>query len=270
MLQRLLARLPTRVRRAIGLAGYAVEGVPITMFSEYQGLLPHALAFLDRFGRDDLRRRSVAAYGFVADPAERAVLGAMLADLTNFLAPLLRRLDRMSMAASVECRVPLLDQRLVRYVVNTPLSYRLNGATDKWALKQIAERYLPHDLVHRKKVGFPLPIADYLAPLAREDVFRDGFCMTHLGMNRGGFMSCGRQLARQCPWLLQSAGAGDLGPPALSGPVGGRGHRAASGARRGRSARARSPVRAGAGQACRGVAQRHERSLRTVASGCPG
>jgi asparagine synthase (glutamine-hydrolysing) len=189
LLQRLLARFPTRVRRAIGLAGHAVEGVPITMFSEYPGLLPHALAFMDRFERDDLRRRSVAAYDFVADPAERVVLGAMLADLTNFLAPLLRRLDRMSMAASVECRVPFLDQRLVRYVVNTPLSYRLHGATDKWALKRIAERYLPHDLVHRRKVGFPLPIADYLAPLARQDVFRDGFCMTHLGMNEGGFMS---------------------------------------------------------------------------------
>ena len=49
--------------------------------------------------------------------------------------------------------------------------------------------YLPHDLVHRKKVGFPLPVADYLAPLAREDVFRDGFCLTHLGMHPKGFMA---------------------------------------------------------------------------------
>jgi asparagine synthase (glutamine-hydrolysing) len=189
VLQRLLARLPAKVRKAIGLAGYAVEGVPITMFSEYEGLLPHALAFLDRFGREDLRERSLAAYGFVADPMERAVLGAMLADLRNFLAPLLRRLDRMSMAASVECRVPFLDQRLVHYVLNTPLSYRLKGASDKWVLKKIAENYLPHDLVHRKKVGFPLPVADYLAPLAREDVFRDGFCLTHLGMHPKGFMA---------------------------------------------------------------------------------
>lgn len=187
-LQRLLARLPDRIRRAIGFAGYAVEGVPITRFSEYQGLLPHALAFLDRFGREDLRLRSVAAYDFVADPLERAVLGAMLADLSNFLAPLLRRLDRMSMAASVECRVPFLDQRLVHHVVNTPLAYRLKGATDKWGLKQIALRHLPSELVHRKKVGFPLPVADYLAPLARAEVFRDGFCLTHLGMHQGGFM----------------------------------------------------------------------------------
>ena len=85
--------------------------------------------------------------------------------------------------------MPFLDQRLVHYVINTPLSYRLKGADDKWALKKIAEGYLPHDLVHRKKVGFPLPVADYLAPLAREDVFRDGFCLTHLGMHPKGFMA---------------------------------------------------------------------------------
>jgi Asparagine synthase len=66
---------------------------------------------------------------------------------------------------------------------------RLKGASDKWVLKKIAEGYLPHDLVHRKKVGFPLPVADYLAPLAREDVFRDGFCLTHLGMHPKGFMA---------------------------------------------------------------------------------
>ena len=42
----------------------------------------------------------------------------MLADVTNFLSPLLRRLDRMSMAASVECRTPFLDHRLVRTALN--------------------------------------------------------------------------------------------------------------------------------------------------------
>lgn len=187
-LRRLLGRLPVKARRAIALSGYAVEGVPITAFSEYPGLLPHALAFLDRFGRDDLRLRSLAAYDFVPDLAERAVLGAMLSDLSNFLAPLLSRLDRMSMAASVECRVPFLDQRLVHYVLNTPLRHRLRGTTDKWVLKAIAEHYLPRQLVHRKKVGFPLPVADYLAPFAREDAFQDGFCLSHLGMHRRGFV----------------------------------------------------------------------------------
>jgi asparagine synthase (glutamine-hydrolysing) len=128
------------------------------------------------------------AYRFVADEAERAVLAAMLADVTNFLAPLLRRLDRMSMAASVECRAPFLDHRLVRVVLNLPLSYRLRGATDKWMLKEIAARYLPHSIVYRKKVSFPLPLKDYLAPLAHEDFFSRGFCLDFLGMHPRGVL----------------------------------------------------------------------------------
>ncbi len=184
-----LGRLPKRLRRAIAFAGYACDRVPITEFSEYEGLLAHATAFVDRFARADLRLRSEQAYGFVENQGEREVLGAMLADVTNFLTPLLRRLDRMTMAASVECRVPFLDQRLVETVVNLPLSLRLHGRTDKWLLKAIAADYLPSDIVNRKKVGFPLPIADYLEPLAREDLFRDGFCIQFLGMNPAGLMA---------------------------------------------------------------------------------
>jgi asparagine synthase (glutamine-hydrolysing) len=110
----------------------------------------------------------------------------MLADLSNFLAPLLRRLDRMSMAASVECRAPFLDHRLVEAAINLPLALRLRGRTDKWALKAVAERHLPRRIVHRRKVGFPLPLADYLAPLASAEIFRDGFCVGHLGLQPRG------------------------------------------------------------------------------------
>jgi asparagine synthase (glutamine-hydrolysing) len=113
-------------------------------------------------------------------------LGAMLGDLTNFLSPLLRRLDRMSMAASVECRVPFLDHQLVKKVINLPLSCRLHGSADKWILKEIASRYLPRELVYRKKLGFPLPLEDYLAPIAKEDFFRGGFCAEFLNMQWNG------------------------------------------------------------------------------------
>jgi asparagine synthase (glutamine-hydrolysing) len=183
-----LRYLPGKLRRVIALAGYACDRVPITEFSEYEGLLAHATNFVDRFARAELRGRCAAAYGFVKDESDREVLGAMLADVTNFLTPLLRRLDRMTMAASVECRVPFLDHRLVEMVSNVPLSLRLRGRTDKWVLKAVAADYLPRDIVHRKKVGFPLPVADYLAPLAREAVFDDGFCLQRLGMHRAGLM----------------------------------------------------------------------------------
>ena len=161
-----------------------LEGVVGPCCRGTEGAPPHTLALLDRFGREDLRPLAEAYIS--SRYRERAVLGAMLADLTNFLAPLLRRLDRMSMAASVECRVPFLDHRLVNKAVNLPLSYRLHGSTDKWILKEIASHYLPKDIVYRKKVGFPLPLEDYLAPLAREELFRGGFCLEFLQFQRQG------------------------------------------------------------------------------------
>jgi asparagine synthase (glutamine-hydrolysing) len=186
--QRLLSRAPARLRKALALAGYAADGVPATAFSEYPGLLAHTTSFLDKFARDDLRLRCEDAYRFVANVEDRALLAAMLADVTNFLSPLLRRLDRMSMAASVECRTPFLDHRLVRTALNLPLSYRLHGRTDKWVLKEVAARYLPRNVVYRPKVGFPLPVSDYLAPLASKDFFVDGFCLNTLGLHRKGFL----------------------------------------------------------------------------------
>jgi asparagine synthase (glutamine-hydrolysing) len=187
--QRFLAYLPAKIRKVLVLAGYACDGVPITAFSEYEGLLAHTTAFLDKFAREDLRLRCLDAYRFLAHDTERAVLAAMLADVTNFLTPLLRRLDRMSMAASVECRVPFLDHRLVHTVVNLPLFYRLRGSTDKWILKEIAARYLPRSVVYRQKVGFPLPLEDYIAPLAQEELFQHGFCLEFLGMHRRGMLA---------------------------------------------------------------------------------
>jgi asparagine synthase (glutamine-hydrolysing) len=186
--RRWLARMPSKVRRNLALLGHAADGVPGTAFSEYDGLLAHTTAFLDRFSRETLQLECETAYGFVASARDRAILGAMLADMTNFLSPLLRRLDRMSMAASVECRTPFLDDALVRTSVNLPLDFRLRGRTDKWVVKDVAARYLPHDVVHRRKVGFPLPVADYLAPMARTAFFTGGFCLGALGMHERGVL----------------------------------------------------------------------------------
>lgn len=178
--------LPAKARRGIALAGYASEDVPMTEFTGYEGLLAHATAFIDRYSRTELRERCEGAFAFVANELDRGVLAAMLADLTNFLGPLLRRLDRMSMAAGVECRAPFLDHDLVHAVINLPMEYRLRGRTDKWGLKTVAARHLPREIVYRKKVGFPLPLADYLAPLANVKFFAQGFCVDYLGMHPRG------------------------------------------------------------------------------------
>ncbi len=71
---------------------------------------------------------------------------------------LLERGDRMSMAASLELRPPFLDHRLVELAFSLPSNVKIRNGVGKWAVKQIAERHLPADIVHRRKVGFRVPL----------------------------------------------------------------------------------------------------------------
>lgn len=184
-LQPWLDRLPKRPHELAALFVYANAGLPVTAhrFREY---LPPAVALLDRFARADAAEAGAEAYRFVQDADDRAVLGSMLADMGDFLAPLLRRLDRTTMGASVECREPFLDANLVHKAINLPLDYRVGKKADKWILKQVAERYMPRELIYRKKAGFPLPLADYVAPLADRAFFRGGFLEEVLGLGTRG------------------------------------------------------------------------------------
>ena len=182
----LLERVPERLWNLAALVLFARLGMPVTS-RQFRNLLPPTMDFIDRYERAGLLDACQEAYHFVPRRADRAVLGALLADLNDFLSPLLSRLDRMSMGASVECRVPFLDHRVVHKAINLPLEYRIGTLSDKWILKQVAERYVPSHLVHRKKKGFPLPLADYVAPFADRRFFTGGFCQEGLGLNERGF-----------------------------------------------------------------------------------
>lgn len=179
-----LDALPSRVRDVLVLVVYSMVGLPATSW-RFRELLPSAVAQIDGYARTAWRQRCEAAYGFVDRPIDRTLLGALVADLGDFLAPLLRRLDRMSMAASVECRVPFLDHRLVHRAMHLPLRYRV-GRSDKWILRRVAERHVPREIVRRKKRGFPLPLHEWVAPLLDERLFRDGFCEGVLGLDPRG------------------------------------------------------------------------------------
>jgi asparagine synthase (glutamine-hydrolysing) len=183
--RRLLGLLPNKIRKGIELAGYACNELPTTGFL-FDQLLPHTVSFIDRYARRGWYQRCEEAYAFVTKPSERAVLGAMLGDLADFLPPLLRRLDRMSMGASVECRVPFLDHRLVSKVINLPLDFRVRKRVDKWVLKEVAARHLQSSIVKRRKVGFPLPLQDYIAPFAQVSLFQKGFCNEIVGLHSRG------------------------------------------------------------------------------------
>lgn len=86
----------------------------------------------------------------------------LYADVSTYLQELLMKQDQMSMAASIESRVPFLDHPLTEWVAKLPQSLKLRGATTKWILREAMKNDLPASILSRKKMGFPVPVGAWL------------------------------------------------------------------------------------------------------------
>ena len=84
------------------------------------------------------------------------------ADLKTHLVSLLMRQDKMSMASAIETRVPFLDHELVEFAFSVPESLKVRGQTGKYIVKKLAERKLSKELTYRRKMGFPVPLTQWL------------------------------------------------------------------------------------------------------------
>ncbi len=99
-------------------------------------------------------------------------------DMNFYLAEdILTKVDRASMAVSLEVRAPFLDHRVAEFAASLPLDYKLNGSNGKYILKKAVEKLLPKSIIKRPKKGFGIPIADWLKgklnPLAHDLLSRD-------------------------------------------------------------------------------------------------
>ena len=74
---------------------------------------------------------------------------------------ILAKVDRASMAHSLEVRCPLLDHRFMELVASIPAGLKLRGRTGKYVFKKALERLLPHEIIYREKMGFAVPLADW-------------------------------------------------------------------------------------------------------------
>lgn len=83
-------------------------------------------------------------------------------DIKTYLVELLMKQDQMSMAASIESRVPFLDHPLVEFTASIPARYSIRGREGKSILKSAVEDLLPKSVIYRKKMGFPTPWARWL------------------------------------------------------------------------------------------------------------
>lgn len=81
---------------------------------------------------------------------------------TYLLDDILQKVDRATMSVSLEGREPFLDQRIIEWAAQLPLEFKYNKGNKKFLLKEIVHKYLPKEMMDRPKMGFGIPIADWL------------------------------------------------------------------------------------------------------------
>lgn len=92
-----------------------------------------------------------------------AVERMMALDMVSYLPDdILVKLDRAAMGVSLEGRVPFLDYRIIEFAWSLPLHYKLRDGQTKWPLRQILYRHVPRELMDRPKMGFAIPLHDWL------------------------------------------------------------------------------------------------------------
>lgn len=156
----------------------------------------------------DLKLRQLKGCTCLQDMRDRM----MYFDAMTYLPDgILTKVDRASMAVSLETRAPLLDHRLVELAWRIPFSYKFRTGQGKWLLREILYKYVPREMMERPKQGFGVPINEWLRGPLREwaESLLDEERLRHEGFLHAGYVRelwqahvIGRVQAGRCLWAV--------------------------------------------------------------------
>lgn len=204
-----LARIPMPLRKATAhlsslaaCSGDSKAAVFSRKLRDYSAMasLPNDEAFLKEFSYFDNRLKSIffskdfyqklgdydsneVYYQYYGGNVKGSMLfKRQLGDIKTSLADeMLKKVDSMTMAVSLEARTPFLDYRMAEFSASVPDHLKIRGREGKWLVKKVMEKYLPADLLYRKKHGFNVPfgewarnqLSDYLQDMLSEKRIRE-------------------------------------------------------------------------------------------------
>lgn len=188
-LSRICAETPMQVRRPVGAAlGIVADVLGALGSSRCRERVRRFAGFLQDRTHDPVRHVVASRWASSENPtlnarplSELYADGRLARELPDLLDrrqfmdlalylpdDLLTKVDRASMANGLEVRVPLLDERVVRFAARLPVAAKRQGHATKWVLREVLYRYVPRALVDRPKMGFVPPVADWLRGECRD------------------------------------------------------------------------------------------------------
>jgi asparagine synthase (glutamine-hydrolysing) len=180
------SRLKHKLLRTFLCLGPSLEAVYLDNFAVFPVQMQARLLspdVLDQIGEGGAYRTMLAYLGNVR--SESTLNQMLYVDTKVYLHELLMKQDQMSMAASIESRVPFLDHELVEFSAQLPDRMKVRGLTTKYILRQSMRRVLPREILTRRKMGFPVPIGGWFRKEHRQIV--DDYVLGSRAMSRGLF-----------------------------------------------------------------------------------
>ena len=175
ILQRTFLRLPANIQDAY-----------LDNFAVFSPLMQQRLFTPQAYERMEDRDPYRTTIDYIDQSDAETILDQLLAaDLKTYLHELLMKQDQMSMAASLESRVPFLDHKLVEFINHLPVEMKLRGWTTKYILRRAMKDVLPPEILTRKKMGFPVPFGSWIRGQFRGVI--DEYVLSERALERGIF-----------------------------------------------------------------------------------